>query len=168
MANYPKMDLYLLRHGIAEDRAASGRDADRALTDKGARKVRDVMTRAGAAGIAPEQIVTSPYRRARETARVAAEALGFSDALIDCEALTPGSTPDAAWDELRAWRESRSLLIVGHEPLWSALYAYLLNAPALVVDVKKGSLGCIAIDRHSSAPRGALRWFVTPAWCDIS
>ena len=166
MANYPKMELYLLRHGIAEDRAASGRDADRSLTDKGARKVREVMIRASAAGVAPEQIVTSPYRRARETARVAAEALGFTGALIDCAALTPDSSPNAAWDDLRPWRESPSVLIVGHEPLWSGLYAFLLNAPSLEIEVKKASLGCIAIDRPSTGPRGVLRWFITPPWCD--
>ena len=39
------MLLYLLRHGIAETAARSGRDADRVLTEEGREKVRNVVRR---------------------------------------------------------------------------------------------------------------------------
>ena len=37
------MELYLLRHGIADDDAPGGRDADRALTAEGKKKLRDLL-----------------------------------------------------------------------------------------------------------------------------
>ena len=40
------MEIYLLRHGIAEDRSATGRDADRRLTEEGRAKLRRVLERA--------------------------------------------------------------------------------------------------------------------------
>jgi hypothetical protein len=41
-------------------------------------------------------------------------------------------------------------MLVGHEPLLSAVYAYL-GSPAVQIDVKKGSLGRIDIDRFGAA-----------------
>ena len=70
------VELYLLRHGIAKDRSASGRDADRRLTDEGRTKLRRVLERAHAAGVVPSLILSSPYRRALETAEIAARELG--------------------------------------------------------------------------------------------
>jgi phosphohistidine phosphatase len=37
------MEIYLLRHGIAEDQKPGGRDADRALTGEGKKKLREVL-----------------------------------------------------------------------------------------------------------------------------
>ena len=37
------MELYLLRHGIADDDSPTGKDADRPLTDEGRRKLRDTF-----------------------------------------------------------------------------------------------------------------------------
>jgi phosphohistidine phosphatase len=63
------MHLYVMRHGPAEDRAPSGRDADRPLTQEGrelvARAARELFRLRGA-GIA--RVLSSPLVRARETA----------------------------------------------------------------------------------------------------
>ena len=40
------MEIYLLRHGIAEDSAPTGRDPDRRLTEEGRAKLRRVLERA--------------------------------------------------------------------------------------------------------------------------
>lgn len=63
------MLLYVMRHGPAEDRAPSGRDADRPLTGDGRelvdRAARELFRLRGP-GIA--RVVSSPLARARETA----------------------------------------------------------------------------------------------------
>jgi phosphohistidine phosphatase len=51
------MELYLLRHGIAEDHSPSGRDQDRRLTEEGRDKLRKVLKRAAAAGVVPSLII---------------------------------------------------------------------------------------------------------------
>ena len=53
-------------------------------------------------------------------------------------------------------------MLVGHEPLLSAVYAYLLGSGSVQIDVKKGSLGRVDVDRFNGAPRGVLRWLIHP------
>ncbi len=157
------MEIYLLRHGIAEDQKPGMRDADRALTEKGIRKLRGVLERAREAGVKPSLVLTSPYRRARETAEIAAEILGCKEPIEETERLIPSASPENVWEEIRTHRQEESLLLSGHEPLMSSLYAHLLGAPSLIVDVKKGSLGRISMEGVGARPRGALCWLITPA-----
>ena len=157
------MEIYLLRHGIAEELKPGMRDADRALIEKGVRKLRGVLERAREAGVKPSLILTSPYRRARETAEIAAEVLGFRQPVEETACLIPAASPEDVWEEIRTHRQEESLLLAGHEPLMSSLYAHLLGAPSLIVQVKKASLGCISMEGVGARPRGALFWLITPA-----
>ena len=156
------MEIYILRHGIAEEAHGGMKDADRALTPEGARKLQSVLRRARAVDVEPSIIVTSPYRRARETAEVAAEILSGGATLVESRALTPDSSPEAVWDAVRQHKGEPQLMLVGHEPLLSAVYACLLGSPAVQIDVKKGSLGRIDVDRFGAQPRGVLRWLIYP------
>ena len=150
-----------MRHGIAEERAAGAPDAERALTDTGREKLRAVLERARAAGAKPSLILTSPYRRAQETARIAGHLLGCGQ-IVKCEALTPESSPESVWEAIRAYRREDSVLLAGHEPLLSATVAFLLGAPALRVDLKKAGLVCVEQESFSGTPRGVLKWMLTP------
>ena len=156
------MEIYILRHGIAEAAHAGMKDADRALTPEGAKKLQPVLRRARGVDVEPSIILTSPYRRARETAKIAVEALRGGGRLVDSPALTPESSPEAVWDEIRAHKGEAQVMIVGHEPLLSAVYAHLLGEPSVQIDVKKGSLGRIDVDRFSGSPRGVFRWLIYP------
>ena len=70
------MILYLVRHAIAEDTAASGRDADRALTADGKGRMRRAVKGLRALDVQLDLLLTSPYRRAVETAEILAGVLG--------------------------------------------------------------------------------------------
>ena len=76
------MEIYLLRHGIAEESAVGGRDSDRALTAEGRDKLRRVLKRAHAGGVRPGVILASPYKRAMETAQMAAETLEYRGEIV--------------------------------------------------------------------------------------
>jgi phosphohistidine phosphatase len=160
--NGGEVQLYLLRHGIAEVGKAGSRDSDRALTPEGRRKLREVLRTAKQGGVAPSLIMTSPYVRAVETAVVASGVLGYKEELLRTKALVPDSSPSDAWDEVRVHKDVEALMLVGHEPLFSALAAYLLGTPSLRIDFKKGALARIDIEQFGAHPRGILRWFVTP------
>lgn len=156
------MEIYILRHGLAADAQGGMRDADRPLTPEGAKKLQPVLRRARAIDVRPAVILTSPYRRARETAEVAAEALRSESKLVECKALTPESAPERVWDEIRIHKSDEQIMIVGHEPLLSSVYAYLLGAALAQIDVKKGSLGRVDVDHYTGQPRGVLRWLIHP------
>jgi phosphohistidine phosphatase len=156
------MELYILRHGIAEDGRPGGRDADRALTSEGKRRLRDVLKLAAGAGVSPKCILTSPYVRAVETAEIAADVLGHRNDLLRTDALTPDSDPRTVWEEIRVHKGTDSLLIAGHEPLLSRVVAHLLGAPSVFVDMKKGALVRIDVDQFGPEPRGVLKWMLVP------
>lgn len=155
------MEIYILRHGIAEDAPAGQPDSERALTSDGRKKLRNVLRTAASAGVAPSLILTSPYKRALQTAQLAAEVLDYKGELLRTKALEPASAPKSVWDEIRVHKDEATILLVGHEPLFSRLMAYLLGSPNLQVDFKKGAIACIELDRFPAEPHGVLRWMVT-------
>jgi phosphohistidine phosphatase len=156
------MQLYLLRHGIAEDGQAGLADAERELTAEGRRKLRQVLGRAAKAGVKPDLILTSPLIRARQSADIAKSVLGYKDVISTSTALSPGSDPKEAWNEIRAHDSAGSLMAVGHNPLFSSLAAFLLGTPNAQIDFKKGALMRIDFERITLQPRGVLRWYLTP------
>lgn len=155
------MEVYLLRHGVAEEPQIGQPDAERALTPDGRKKLRNVLRAATSAGVAPSLILTSPYKRALQTAQMALEVLDYTGELLRTKALEPGSTPKSVWDEIRGHKDEARILLVGHEPLFGRLMAFLLGAPNLQVDFKKGAIACIEIERFPAEPHGVLRWMLT-------
>jgi len=153
--------IYILRHGIAEDAPRGGSDAARALTAEGKQKLRIVLARAREAGVRPSIILTSPLKRALETAEMAATVLDVKRGLVTTNALAPSSTPQRVWNEIRAQRTDR-VLIAGHEPLLSQVVGFLLRCPALQLDLKKGALVSLDVDAGESGPSGTLKWVLTP------
>jgi phosphohistidine phosphatase len=156
------MEIYILRHGIAEDAPAGQPDSERALTSDGRKKLRSVLRVAASAGVAPSLIMSSPYKRALQTAQIAVEILEYQGDLLRTKALEPNSAPKAVWDEIRVHKDEARILLVGHEPLFSRLMAYLLGSLDLQVDFKKGAIACIELDRFPAEPHGVLRWMLTP------
>ncbi|MBC7927449.1 MAG: histidine phosphatase family protein [Bryobacteraceae bacterium] len=154
------MELYILRHGIAEDGGPGRPDEKRELTQEGRQKLTGTLRTAARAGIKPAMILTSPLVRAVETAELAATELGYSGDLIRSNALIPEAEPQAVWDEIRTHQNESSLMLSSHNPLCSRLAGYLLAAPELSVEFKKGSMLCVHLDRVGSQPRGVLLWML--------
>jgi phosphohistidine phosphatase len=157
------MEIYLLRHGIAEPGKPGGKDADRALTAEGRDKLKRVLKRAKGAGVAPTAILSSPYRRALETAEMAADCLGYREKVIHTTALVPDADPHHVWEEIRARKQEAAILLASHEPLMSATLALLSGSPALQVDMKKAALARLDCDGFGPEPRCVLKWLLTPA-----
>lgn len=157
------MEIYLLRHGIAENAHPGLKDGDRALTAEGREKLERVLTRAHVAGVKPSLILSSPLRRAMETAEIAAGSLGYKGKIVHAPALMPEAAPSQLWEELRTRQDERAVLLSSHEPLTSSAVAFLLNSPALQVDMKKAGLVRIDCNRLGIEPRCVLKWYLTPA-----
>jgi phosphohistidine phosphatase len=156
------MLVYVLRHGIADDAKPGEPDSSRALTSEGRKKLAAVLDRAKKAGAAPSVILTSPYLRAKQTARVAAQTFDCEASVIETSALVPSGSPELVWEEVSEYRAEEQLMVVGHEPLLGELVSYLLDSPSLQVDMRKAALVAILIEGVRGAPRGVLQWMVTP------
>jgi phosphohistidine phosphatase len=154
------MEIYILRHGEAAPRDPAIPDENRKLTAKGKRDVRNVVTAASNAKVAPQLILTSPLTRARETATIAAAVFGNCPIAVT-EHLRPEANPASIWREVCAKPKVSRVVLVGHEPHLSHLIAYLLDV-SLSVDLKKGALVRIDSAERDTPPRGTLKWMFTP------
>jgi len=146
------LTIYLVRHAKAEERAAAGGDAERRLTPDGGDRFRALA--AGLSGrMAVARIVTSPFRRARETAEILAAATG---ATVEEEAaLASGATP--APELLALAREAGpGTALVGHNP---ELGEAIGIAGGAALEVKPGSVAAIEV----TGTRARLLWLEAPA-----
>jgi phosphohistidine phosphatase len=155
------MKLYIMRHGPAEDVAASGRDADRALTAPGRERVRAVGKSLLEEDEAPHAILTSPLVRALQTAEIVAAAtkLGERGGAVETRReIAPGGD---AYDLVREIVETRRkrTMIVGHEPDLSALVARLVgHAPPQ--GMLKAMVVGISLEQGLDCPK--LRFVLDP------
>jgi len=156
------MEVYILRHGIAEQVGPNGSDADRALTPKGRQKLRRVLRLVRAAGVRPSIVLTSPLLRAVQTAEVAAEIFAYQHELVQTPALLPTVSPKDVWQELRVRKNQQAPLLVGHEPSLSQIAAYLLGTPDLRIELKKAGLVRVDLEKFGPAPSGILKWVLAP------
>ena len=155
----------MLRHGVAEDARPGQPDSERPLTGEGREKLRRVLKRARGADLDPSLILSSPYRRAIETAAVAAEVLAYNGEIVRTRALVPESSPFDAWEEIRS-RKDRTQHSAG-QPRAADEFpgSFLLDSPALRVDMKKAALVRIDCERFGPKPDGMLKWMLTPGVC---
>lgn len=157
------MEIIFLRHAPAGERVAwalTGRpDADRPLTSDGRKRAREA-----AKGLAEfvggvDLVATSPWARAKETAEIAAKALGAP--LAQSNLLLPHRSPAS----LAAWLsglDGQRVVLVGHEPHLSKAIGWLLTGSArTLVALKKSQ--AVLIETKKAAPGGAaLIWSLPP------
>jgi phosphohistidine phosphatase len=152
------MRLYLLRHGIAEERSISRRDADRALTPEGIEKTEVLAGRLADYGVKPTIIYSSPLVRARETAEIVAKANNFPMQIS--ELIAAGRFDAHAAQELvDDHHKDDEIMFVGHEPDFSETVSYIIGGGNITM--KKGGLA--RIDLYSQHPlHGTLIWLLAP------
>ena len=86
------MNLFLLRHGLAVERAEFHFASDhlRPLTPKGKRQLRKIATAMRAMELRFDVILSSPLVRARQTAEIVAADLKLEKRLVFADELKPG------------------------------------------------------------------------------
>jgi len=155
------MHLYLLRHGVSEEAGPGTTDAERALTSDGRKKLRHVLRAIAEAKVKPSLILSSHLKRAVQTAEIAAQVLGYEGEIVKTKTLVPAAASEQVWEEVRIHKSEPSLMLVGHNPLFDDLAAFLLGATNLKVDFKKGAIMRIDVEAFGPQPRGILCWYLT-------
>ena len=149
------MRLTLLRHGIAEDHAAS--DFDRALTTVGTAQLERVLDGLCADGWVPGAILHSPLVRTTQTA--AAVARRFPRVPIV-------AVPELALDDLAAILHAASPwvepLLVGHQPTLGELLAELIGASPGTTALPRAGVAMLEVDRLPPRRRAQLLAFLPP------
>lgn len=156
------MQVLLVRHAIAVERGSAGYQDDRArpLTAAGRERMKEA-----AKGIkqlfAPQEILTSPLLRARQTAEILQDAFGVP--VIQLDALARGDH-QATLRQLSGPDSARSAL-VGHEPWMSELLSLLLTgaATSVVSTFKKGACALVTSAGRPEPGHCTLEWFMQPS-----
>ena len=112
------MDLYLVRHAIAEEHRMDLPDADRQLTQRGRERFDRVVATLGRAEVAFDRVYHSPWRRAVQTAELLAP-INQGDRIA-----TDGLAQNPTADFFRSL-EGERVACVGHEPWMSDAVALL-------------------------------------------
>ena len=154
--------LLLVRHAIAEERGpAWPDDTVRPLTRKGEVRMREIARRLKAAGETAEVVVSSPLKRAKETALILMREWSSSSDVEVVDALAPGHTPAQTVAALAEEATGDRMALVGHEPDLGQFAAWLIGAKQPLL-FRKGGVARIDLESLSRPREGQLIWLATP------
>jgi phosphohistidine phosphatase len=157
------MRIVVMRHGIAIDREhpECPPDPERFLTDEGQQRTRRAARGLKRMNVRPDQVISSPWRRAVETAQICADVLGLDpDDLERRDDLLPEADPRSIVDHLRTLDTDCSI-VVGHAPHVDRLVATLLGADDRTMSSLKKS-GAASIVLATADSDAWLEWLLTP------
>ena len=154
------MNCYFLRHGIAvEPDEWTGRDFDRPLTHEGIERMKCEARAIADLSLKLDVIVTSPLRRARQTAEILADRLKLRDEIVEDKRLAEGFDARRLSEILGEHDKAEAILLVGHEPTMSATLGRIIGDAN--VELKNAALAGVALS-DASATRGTLICLIPP------
>ena len=149
------MILHFLRHAQAELAHPGGHDRERLLSRQG----REVMRLAAKGflnlGIQFDGVISSPYPRAIETAKIVADTYQFKQEIQTSENLIPEAFFHKFRKEfLESWVRFNALLVVTHQPFVSECISCLINERdlPLAIDMGTGTLCTLEVDPSLKGP----------------
>jgi phosphohistidine phosphatase len=155
-------ELYLIRHGLAEERGdAWPDDTRRPLSEEGMSSLRKCARGLVRLGVEFDVILTSPLVRTRQTAEIVAAAFNTRPPIVAIDSLTPDGSVQGVMNDLEKHARRARIALVGHEPGVGELAARLFGSRR-PLEFKKGAVCRIDIESIPPAGPGSLRWLLTP------
>src|SRR6266542_3158537 len=137
------MIVYFLRHASAgQSKSNPTQDAKRPLDKEGIEQCSDVGRALASMDVQVDAVVSSPLKRATQTASLVANEIGYEGKLI----LSPALSTDARFEAFRQLLEKHAkqdaIMVVGHNPSLSQFLSLALSGGATDkgVDLKKGAV----------------------------
>ncbi len=164
------MDLYLLRHGDAGKgmAVAVGNEAgDIPLTMTGREEVALVARSFKMLKLKFSAIVTSPLKRAVQTAKIIARVLAIEERISIWNELLPEGDRSKLYNKLNQYTRESTILMIGHEPYLSNIMYDMIFQKNRVnqlgrINLKKAGLAKIRVISLTPNVSGELRWLLTP------
>ena len=161
-ATSTKIDIFILRHGEAGNRmTVVEKDSERPLTPEGRTEIQEIAKSLKTVGLQTDRIYTSPLRRARETAEIAAKALNIRT-LEEWDELKPDGSRAELYRKLARLEQSSRPILVGHEPYLTSMIGEIIGTTSAKIVLKKGGVGKVRITSFTPRISGELRWLLTP------
>jgi phosphohistidine phosphatase len=154
------MILYLMRHANAGMfRENPLLDSKRGLVKEGKEQCVLMARMLGALKVQVDVIVSSPLKRAMQTAQFVGTELGYDGKVEMSRALLPSADFATFQDMLAKYSGHEGLLAVGHNPiLYQFLGRLITGNGGAAIRMRKASIARLDLDNHP--PR--LQWLIDP------
>jgi len=155
------MVIYFLRHASAgEPFVNPKKDEKRALDKEGIEQCGYVGRALAAIEAQVEVIVSSPLKRATQTASLVGNEMGYEGKLQIENALRPEAALADFRKLIEKYARQESIMVVGHNPNLSQFLGAIISDSGCEasVDLKKGAVARVEMRRTS----GTLHWCLTP------
>jgi phosphohistidine phosphatase len=163
------LDLYILRHGDAGKRmaGAGGNNGDVPLTIAGREEIAIIARSVKDLNLKFSAIVTSPLKRAVQTAKIIAKVLAMEKRISIWNELVPEGNRSKLYNILNQYTRESSVLMIGHEPYLSNIMYDMIFQKNRVnqlgrINLKKAGLVKIRVISLTPNISGELRWLLTP------
>ena len=155
--------LLIMRHAKSDYPTQIASDFDRPLNKRGTRDVPRMARALGATTLIPDQILSSPARRTRQTSEGLATGLDTSKAVLFDERLYLATPKNLAAATAELPTGCATALIVGHN---SGLEEWVQQLCGCRLHLPTAGLVVLHLDISSwdqiQVARGQLQWFIIP------
>lgn len=153
------MFVYFVRHASAGQKKLKN-DDKRPLDKEGIEQSGHIGRLLAALDVHPDLILSSPLKRAMQTASLVANELGHEEKIQVEPSLRPTGSYDSFRALLRHCSKLESIMVVGHNPNLSRFLSLLISngSSDKWTDMKKGTVARV----DYSAKRSMLDWVITP------
>jgi phosphohistidine phosphatase len=155
------MVIYFLRHASAGEHLSSPKkDEKRALDKTGIEQCGEVGRALAALDVQVDVILSSPLKRAGQTASLVGNELSYEGKILFEDGLRPQATFADFRKTLDKYAKAEALMVVGHNPNLSEFLGRTISASGCEasVELKKGAVARVEMNRNS----GSMMWCLTP------
>jgi phosphohistidine phosphatase len=155
------MIIYFLRHASAGQHVLNPKkDEKRGLDKEGIEQCGYVGRALAALDVQVDSIISSPLKRATQTASLIANELGYEGKLQIETALRPEATFADFRKLLDKYARQEAIMVVGHNPNLSEFLGRLVSDSGCEAgfDLRKGAVAKVEVRRNSAS----LQWCLTP------
>jgi phosphohistidine phosphatase len=155
------MVLYFLRHASAGEPVSNPKkDEKRALDEAGVEQCGYVGRSLAALDVQVDLIISSPLKRAAQTASLVGNELSYEGKLVFEDALRPTASFADFRKMLDKYARHDAIMVVGHNPSLSEFLGRSISESGCeaVIDLKKGAVARAEMNRNSAS----LTWCLTP------
>jgi phosphohistidine phosphatase len=155
------MLLYFLRHASAgKSMLNPKKDERRPLDEEGILQSRYVGRLLSNLDVQVDQIISSPLKRARQTATLVANELAFEAEVQIDDALRPDAEFDQFQEMLSRYKKYDAIMVVGHNPSLTEFLDKSVSGAggSTQIDFRKGAVARVEMNGRT----GTLDWLVTP------
>jgi len=155
------MIVYFLRHANAGERMASPKkDEKRGLDKEGIEQCGYVGRALAALDVQVDVVLSSPLKRATQTAALVGNEMGFEGKILTDSALRPQATFAEFRKVLDKYASHEAIMVVGHNPNLSEFLGRVISPAGCeaALELRKGAVAKVELRRSS----GWLSWCLTP------